>query len=186
MPALARVAKLSRNIFELCTSRISLSLASAPPNAFSDNKFPAPSQISLFLPSCDAYAVYHNSLSVLGDLANDLFWCFIFLPLDYFNVLIDEKPCQGSNRYEAVATSEIESTLIISIEVTDGVLLLKDNSDLCTDLPSLVSFRHGTRVTIIGDLVTALTESSICSVSMETLTGIGPHAFINCAFVMDV
>jgi hypothetical protein len=186
MPALAIVPRQSQFIFESCTSLTSLSFGPVPPVAFHPNTFPIPSQISLFLPSGDDYVTYDNSLSVTGDKVSDSFWCSIFLPLNYFKVLINNVLFEGSSLYDAVETSNIEANDIISIEVTAGVFRLQDISDLGRRYPSLVSFVTNARVSIFGDLGTAFTQSPVRSISMETLNSISADAFKNCSFLTSV
>jgi hypothetical protein len=186
MPALAIVPKVNQNIFKSCTALTSLTFGSVPPLTFHRNAFPIPSQISLLLPNGDDYLTYDNSVSITGDSTGDSYWCSIYLPINYFKVLINELPFEGSSLYDAIATSMIDPHEIISIEVTEGVLRLSDISDLGTAYTSLISFCTGPRVSIYGDLGTAFTQSSIRSVSMQTLKSISANAFKGCALLTDV
>jgi hypothetical protein len=186
MPSLATVSKYSSFIFQSCTSLSSISLGSVPPVAFHASTFPIPSQVSLFLPSGEDYLTYDNSLSVTGDKAGYSFWCGIFLPLNYFVVLINGEQFEGQSLYDAIETSGIAPDDIIAIAVTNGVLRLSDISNLGAVYTSLTSFSTGSRVSVIGNLGTVFTQSTVRSVSMQTLTSISAEAFKGCPFLTDV
>jgi hypothetical protein len=186
MTSLATVPKTSSGIFQSCTSLVSVSFGLAPPVAFHQNVFPIPSQVSLILPSSDSYSIYDNSVSVTGDQAGDSFWCGIYLPLNYFVVLINEQKFEGSSLYDAVQTSAINPTDILSIEVTEGVLRLSDISNIGQLYSSLNLFSTGPKVSVIGNLGTAFKQSSVRSVSMATLGSISAEAFKGCPYLDDI
>jgi hypothetical protein len=185
MPSLAIAPKLSSSIFKDCSSLTSLSLGSVQPTTFYRYTFPNPAQISLLLPTGEDYLTYDNSLSISGDKTGDSYWCSIFLPLDYFKVLINDALFEGTTLSDAVSNSNIEPSDITTIDILEGILRIQDIPDVGSLYTSLISFRTGAKVSIIGNLGTSFHQSTIRSIFMQTLTEISNNAFENCMFLTD-